>query len=100
MAYLRVFFRSVPLTCLLAPNPEMNGGLSGRDVTCIGQSVTLMSPLMPSGWNMDWIAPVLKDNIAFLSCKETHRPPAVIISPAQQQHCSKNTQIYNQMRIL
>lgn len=42
-----------------------------EDVTCIGQSVTLMSPLIPSGWNMVWIAPVLKDNMAFLSCEQT-----------------------------
>lgn len=45
----------------------------------------LTSPLIPSGWNMVWVAPVVKDNMAFLSCKETqtsgghHLPFSVII---------------------
>lgn len=36
-------------------------------LTCRGQSAMLMSPLIPSGWNIVCVAPVVKDNIAFLS---------------------------------
>lgn len=42
-------------------------------LTCRGHSVTLMSPLMPSGRNMVCVAPVVKDSIAFLSFRETQQ---------------------------
>lgn len=44
------------------------------DLTCKGHKATLMSPLIPSGWNMVWVAPVVKDNMAFFSWKRKHQP--------------------------
>lgn len=56
-------------------------------LTWSGHKVTLMSPLMPSGWNIDWMAPVVKDSMAFLFL--LRNPHKHIKTNEQTQTCTQ-----------
>lgn len=65
-------------------------------LTCRGHSMMLMSPLIPSGWNILCVAPVVKDNIAFLPFKERN---ATVIQNALKMLHNNVTEVLAEDRI-